>query len=132
MILLCRKCGAKFDSLIVDRSVALREVFDSLTKHAMKMHRQEIMALREEVGKATLALIWFATMTEFAVVPESESYIAEEVEKVQDAIMRTIGFDPEEEEDEEDEGEDVPEVGVVELPEVEHEESDKENINETN
>ena len=48
MTLFCQRCGEKFDSLIIDQNIAMREVTDRVVKHCRIKH-QEVMAKLQQV-----------------------------------------------------------------------------------
>lgn len=107
MVLLCSKCGHRFESLIVDRDLAVKELFKSLTDHGKAKHRENMQMLAKGCVMVTAAMSFVLTIDEMAVIPEDETYLQETRTKFVDTIMSGMGYDPEEEEVWEDEDEDV-------------------------
>ena len=129
MIILCSKCGERFESLIIDQELAYKEVFNTSCRHVKTKHPAMFAEMAKMVAMCVGAMATFMHFNEFAVVPEDEAKIQEGIVKNQEVVMAAMGFDPEDDEDEEEdelEGGELPDVGVIELPDLT--ESDKAKI----
>src|ERR1035437_1378504 len=129
MIILCSKCGERFESLIIDQELAYKEVFTASCRHVKTKHSAMFAEMARAIAVSVGAMTTFMHFEEFVVVPEDETKIQEGIMKNQEVVMVAIGFDPEEEEDEEEdelEGGELPDVGVIELPDLT--ESDKSKV----
>lgn len=109
MIIVCKKCGFRKESLIIDKMIALKELTNALMEHAAKKHHEDLEALKKLIGPAQLSLAWTSSMVTFAFVPETEEFILGELEKNMTMLMGLLGFDPGEE-DTEDDGDDEDEL----------------------
>jgi hypothetical protein len=123
MIIFCSKCEEKFESLIIDRKLAMKELVTKSMDHVRKKHREVFELLAMGIQKASTNLACYMHFDECVMIPEDERFIIEQIDEAQDMVMMAVGFDPTEEEEEEDEpfeddleGE-IPDVGEVELPE---------------
>ena len=128
MIILCSKCGERFESLIIDQELAYKEVFGASCRHVKTKHPAMFAEMARAIAVSVGALTTFMHFEEFVVVPEDESKIQEGIAKSQEVVMAAMGFDPEDDEDEDIPDEDLdggemPDVGVIELPDAA--ESDK-------
>jgi predicted ATPase with chaperone activity len=110
-----------FNSVIIDKKLAWDEVFTNLLKHADKKHKEVLVALQAANQKMVYVISTYMSASELAIVPEDETWVAEHLENMQEIIMQSAGYDPEEFEDEEEEEEELeqPDVGVIELPDSE-------------
>ena len=119
MIILCSKCGERFESLIIDQELAYKEVFNTSCRHVKTKHPAMFAEMARAIAVSVGAMTTFMHFEEFVVVPEDETKIQEGIMKNQEVVMVAMGFDPEEEEDEEEDeldGGELPNVGVIELP----------------
>jgi predicted transcriptional regulator len=126
MIILCSKCGERFESLIIDQELAYKEVFNASCRHVKTKHAAMFAEMARAIAVSIGAMTTFMHFEEFVVVPEDETKIQEGIMKNQEVVMVAMGFDPEDDEEDEDEdtdGGELPDVGVIELPDLT--ESDK-------
>jgi heterodisulfide reductase subunit C len=120
MRIICSKCGEVFESLIIDKEIAYKEVFDKSCKHVVKNHHAMYMTMGKAVGVSVNALTSFMHLSEFVVIPESEVRIQALMEQAQEIVMTAVGFEREEDDEENDDGEDSKlDVGTIELPDEE-------------
>ena len=121
MVILCSKCGERFESVIVDRDLAIKELSTTSTDHVRRKHRETFELLAKGIQKVSIAVATFMHFDECVTVPEEEKYILEKLDEVQELVMMAVGFDPDEieedEEEEEGEIEEQPNIGTIELPE---------------
>ncbi len=120
MIMLCSKCGTRFESLIVDRELAWKELYTTSAKHIQHRHKGMFEEMQKAVMISITSLTTFMHVSEFCTIPEEEVILQAIVEKAQDIVMAAIGFDPEDDEDDvieddEDSIENDPQVGTVEV-----------------
>ena len=113
MKVLCSKCGATFDSLIVDRKLALQELERKTIEHVSMHHKPEFAALAKGVQQVSIAMARLLHFGEFVVIPENEGWIIGNLEKLQEICMVALGFDPE------DDTEEVEDNVVVMEPQAE-------------
>lgn len=126
MIIVCSKCGEKFESLIVDRDLALKELEGASSRHVHKKHRELYEQVAKAIAICSVSIARVVHMTECMVVPEEETYIQEKIDEAQEIVMIAVGFDPEEEEEEEDDlVTDEPDEGPGYDPELEEEIEDE-------
>lgn len=102
MIVMCSKCGSRFESLIVLREKAIVEISKLITNHWNIKHKQEMFALAEGIMKAQMAFTWYLTIGSLAFIPSDEIVLIEEKEKALDLTMNALGYDDSEDEEEED------------------------------
>ena len=95
MTLFCQRCGEKFDSLIIDQNIAMREVTERIVKHCIAKHHEAFKLLQEGIVKVSLAAGGFLTLTELARVPEDEKFVIDKLSECQDILMAAVGFDAE-------------------------------------
>ena len=130
MIILCSKCGKRFESLIIDQNLAFKEISNASLRHIKVDHSAMFHEMSKAIAVSVIAMSTFMHFDEFVIVPEDELKIQEGLGKNQEIVMAAIGFDPDEEEDEEEDespdGGELPDVGVIELPDST--ESDKAKI----
>jgi hypothetical protein len=120
MRLVCKKCGAQFDSLLIDQRQAFNELVTKSTNHVKFRHKQVFEALAVAIQKCSMSLAQFLHFDECVIVPENEEWVQEQLEETQKMLAEAIlGFDPFEEDEEEEEEEtedtdDEPQVGEIE------------------
>lgn len=107
MVILCSKCGHRFESLIIDKEVAAKQLIQKLSDHALAKHRDGFQLLQKGAALATAALGQFMFLDELAIIPEQETFLAECMEKCQDVVMTALGYDAEDDGEEIDNIEDV-------------------------
>lgn len=114
----CVKCGKGFESLIVDRELAWKELYGTSLKHTMRQHPEIAAKLQAEVGKLMVAASVFMTASETLVIPENEEFINKHLEGLQEIVMSAAGFDVDDvvEEEEEIDDDDLEEEIVEEIP----------------
>jgi len=106
MMIICGKCGARFESLIITRERAVAEVSKQITQHWTIKHKDEMLSIGKGIMEAQMAFAWYTTMSTLAFIPKNEEYLLEQMEKSLDITMKAIGYDePDEEGDENEEGE---------------------------
>lgn len=104
MIINCARCNRPFQSALVDNAEAWRELNLHLMKHVEKNHPKTFRRITNtELPELIMALTEFYTMSALVVIPESEEWLMDHAEELQDKVMLGMGFDPEEEEEEEEE-----------------------------
>lgn len=104
MLMLCSKCGARFESLIVDRDLAFKEIMGVSMKHVQHRHKDMFNEMGKSMAICMAALSNFMHLSEFCIVPEEEEKIQDNMEQMQELVMVGIGFDPEEDEEDDNEG----------------------------
>lgn len=97
----CSKCGAMFESLIINQDLAQAEVFRKLLTHAEHNHKDNMDLLKQGIVKCNVAMAFLLTVNEMMHVPESETYLKTQIEVNTDLIMSALGYDEDEEEVEE-------------------------------
>lgn len=118
----CSKCNTQFESLIIDKDIAWKEIFTKSTNHLKFKHPAMFEEMKQTVAIAIGAITTFLHFSEFVTIPEDETEILERIEKCQEVGMTALGFDPEDDEDDEEfEDDDIPAeempLGDIELPE---------------
>ena len=98
MILNCKHCPAEFKSLDLRNDVALKECCDALINHVALTHSAWLRTGQENVQRGVMAMIWLSTMELHGAIPNTETFIHEEVEKYRVALMKIIGVGVAEEE----------------------------------
>ena len=122
MTISCSKCGKEFTSLIIDPSLAFKELETRSAIHTKERHRDIFEAVAEAVQIASINLARVLVASECLVIPEEETWIHTTLEEAQDTVMMALGFDPEEEEEEDEDNEE--EDGVLIVDPIAPEESD--------
>jgi hypothetical protein len=132
MIILCSKCGERFESLIIAQELAYKEVFGASCRHVKTKHPAMFAEMARAIAMSVGALTTLMHLDEFVVVPEDEKVVIEAIDKNREIIMAALGYDPEDDEDEDEiededtDGGELPDVGVIELPDAA--ESDKSKV----
>lgn len=120
MKVLCSKCGAVFDSVILDKELRIKQILQKLSEHALRKHNQNFQLLNKGLVKAVSCLSSLMLIDEFAVIPEDQTELQELHDDFEVIVMQSIGYDPDEIEDDDavsdDEIEDSEEVTEVEVP----------------
>jgi len=124
MRIVCSKCGEQFESLIVDRDLALKELETASSKHIHRRHKETYEQVAKAIAVCSVAIARLLHMTECVVIPEEEGYILEKIDEAQELVMMAIGYDPEEDEEDEDEEEGDDSLEPVFIP-VEEEDDDE-------
>jgi hypothetical protein len=128
MKILCIKCGEIFESLIIDKAMAEKELFGATTRHVKTKHPAMFQEMQKAIGTCVLALTTCMHFNEFVTIPEDETEMQAAIDTTLEIVLAGLGYDPDEEFEDEDEpdGEEQPNVGVIEMePTEEREESDK-------
>lgn len=113
MKILCSKCGAIFESLIVDKKEAWKELQVKSTNHVMKKHKGTFELLAKGVQMASMALASIMHNNEFVIIPEDEKFPQEAMEFNENTVMMAIGYDYDEDEEDEVEEDKSPEIRVI-------------------
>ena len=92
MHLYCSRCNEKFDSLIIDKNIALKEITDRLVKHIALRHTEILQVLNQAIVKVSMAAGGFLTLTELATIPDEEQFIKDKLSECQDVMMAAIGY----------------------------------------
>lgn len=108
---ICSKCGYQFESVILDKAVAMKEILEKSTRHCQQKHPEHVAMVQQVIQKGMPALITATHFTEFIFIPEEETFIKESLDELKTIVMMMLGFDEEEEEDDENEGEETEEGG---------------------
>ena len=118
MTIVCSKCGKQFISVIVDRSLALKEVEGKSILHMRERHREIFEALAKGIQITGINLARLLHFDECVVVPEDEEFITEQLGECEEIVMMAIGYDPDTEEEDEEDGDGLEEEEgeVVEMP----------------
>lgn len=111
MILNCKYCPYQAKSLDLDKTVALKEVSDKITRHIVSHHPKEQQKALQLLAKVNMGLTWYIVITGFCdlgiegsplnplnLTQPIDPYIKEQLEKVEGEIARLIGFEAESEE----------------------------------
>lgn len=106
MKILCKVCGKTFESVIVDRDLAFREVEEMSTQHVRLHHKELFAAVAKGVQKCSFALARILHFDNCAVIPDDESYAIGKIEGTEELVMLALGYDPDVEEEEEEEEDD--------------------------
>lgn len=93
MIIVCKKCAARFESLIILPERAIQEITKKITTHWTTHHKEEMMELGKAFVNSQAALLWYLTMTNLCFVPEIETMLVSKVEESLDLVMRVLGYD---------------------------------------
>jgi hypothetical protein len=95
--LLCTKCPFQIKSLILDKTMALKECCEGLMKHALKYHQEEFTKTSGAIQGCVILLAWLISMEVFAEVPEDETFVLGEIDKNEKLVFAAMGFEGEEE-----------------------------------
>lgn len=106
MIIVCSRCAARFESLIVVRERAIADISKLITNHWTIKHKQEMKTIAEGIMTAQLAFAWYLTINSLCFIPTEETILVAEKEKALDLTMAALGYDDDDEEDDEDNEED--------------------------
>jgi hypothetical protein len=100
MTLTCNQCGVKFQSVILDRQVALATASEMLAKHFMEKHANIVSIVQEKLAKAMmlvnnrLVLSSFLAMDQIDENDTRQTYIFDAYNKAQEDLMELLDFDP--------------------------------------
>lgn len=97
MVITCKECGLRFNSVIILAEEAWKEVYNKLGKHYEKDHPIVLKDHAVAVQRIASLMVGYLTITELTIVPEDQEWINGHMEKMQDMIMEAMGFDVEEE-----------------------------------
>lgn len=116
----CKMCGYQFESLILDKEMAFKEIEEKSTRHVAQKHPGECKEMQKAVAVIMPALLRVLHFGEFVMVPTDEEFVEARIDKSRDIVMAALGYDPEDmyEEEEEEEGELEPDE--VELTEEDY------------
>jgi hypothetical protein len=121
----CSKCDTPFESLIIDRDIAWKEILTKSSNHIKFKHPAMFQEMSQTIAITITHLTTFMHMNEFVIVGEEETEIQERLEKCREVVMGAIGYDPMDDdiefdeeflEDDDESAEEMP-VGDIELPE---------------
>lgn len=94
MKLQCKHCPEEFHSLDLRPEVALKECGDNLIAHVMSKHVAWAKTGQQKMQAAMLQFIWLVTMQNHTVIPESETQVREMHGKVQENVLKVLGYTP--------------------------------------
>jgi hypothetical protein len=115
MIVICKKCGYKFESLILNHDVAFEDINKKFNRHIEQKHADLIPELQQAMRMLQAALVMAVHYTEWALVPDNQDEVHKRLQKARDVVMVGIGFEPEETEEEEEEEDDGEEEEPLEV-----------------
>lgn len=102
MIINCVRCNRAFESALVNNDEALKQLNEHLVRHVERKHPKTFRRVQAQISEAVLALTEYCMLAELSVIPETEEWILDRMETLEDKVMVAVGYDPEEEEEEED------------------------------
>lgn len=106
MKLTCKFCGYQFESLILDKEIALKELETKSTRHIQQKHEDKLQQLATAIQVANYSLTSFMHFDNCVFIPEDETFVQGQIDKRQEIVMVALGYDPKLEEEEEEEYED--------------------------
>ena len=93
MIIVCKMCAARFESLIVLPERAIEEITKKITTHWTVKHKEHMAGIGQALVNSQEALLWYMTMTNLCFIPQSEEILLGKVEKALDMVMKAVGYD---------------------------------------
>lgn len=99
----CQLCSRKFDSLIIDQNLAMREVEEQLGKHLKLKHQKEFYDVKAISDKLIGMLAWWMIWNNFVDIPEEDKKLEEIFDThAKEMLMMMDLYDIGEYEDEDD------------------------------
>lgn len=93
MTISCAICRKNFTSLLIPPDKALAEIQPKIDTHLKTRHIAELQKILLPVQRITFLAAFYLATTQLLDFDESETYLAEIVQKHQDEIMHLLGFD---------------------------------------
>lgn len=93
MTIHCSKCRESFNSLLIPQEKALAELGNKLASHCATVHQKDVLQLNADGGKMGALAMWLMLMRRFSAVPESETFIYSEIDKIANQILSILGFE---------------------------------------
>jgi hypothetical protein len=93
MQIVCNRCNAFISSLLIDKQLAIRELYSKLEQHAVTEHKGEMMQMKIALGKAGMLFTTYFLVHSFALIPESESDFLNVHNKVIEQILKTMDIE---------------------------------------
>lgn len=91
----CNLCDESFQSLLLDRRLAMGEVGPAIQKHLIENHKAEWDQFTADLGKITTLAAGIASVNRFLVYSPDDLASLEEHETNCNALMELLGFDDE-------------------------------------